>query len=290
MCQIDGITITEKCEESGIDPTVEQNVKYNERESFENACYNHDTWETKNGNNPDDDIDKGHFQLNTIFEQMPLCGDQCFISDIIIQSTGQTKSCLTKCSHESGIPLMSTMGYCDWPKTESQTSSSPNTCRKRNPQSKWTEEETKRLKDAVLKHGTAKGNWPSIAKDVGTRNVSQCVNKWKSLEKRKWNSNDTERIKHYIAEGYTCNEIKMYMPDCTSTQICQHYRKLTSNQSRWQDWEYERLKELILTNTNLSFTEIGRVMLDNRHRDDVTCKWNVMARTLKAYNQIRWFQ
>lgn len=44
---------------------------------------------------------------------------------------------------------------------------------------KWTPEEDERLKSAVQLHGPM--NWRQIAKFVGTRNHTQCLQRWRKV-------------------------------------------------------------------------------------------------------------
>lgn len=163
---------------------------------------------------------------------------------------------------------------------------SPSQQRKRRPQKKWDREEIERLRVAVSKHGTVKGKWPAIANDVGTRSTSQCINKWKSLKKnRRWNKEDSEMMQRLMREGRTYEEIKLLMSNCTITQINQHYGKFKANHEEWENYEYEQLKEWILNKTDISFTEMGR-LLNNRHRDDVKCNYNAIKRQLSEFERI----
>lgn len=138
----------------------------------------------------------------------------------------------------------------------------------------WTPTECKRLIDAVNKYGS-KHNWKEIAAYVGTRDLSQCFNKWKNSlckKKKRWNKEATKQLQCYVDRGYELNQILELMPEYTYIQIYQQIERRKSNYGIWKQWEIEELIRL-KTEGRMSETEIGR-NLDNRHRDSVKSMWN----------------
>lgn len=138
----------------------------------------------------------------------------------------------------------------------------------------WTPTECKRLIDAVGKYGI-KHNWKEIAAYVGTRDLSQCFNKWKNSlckKKKRWNKEATKQLQRYVDRGYELNQILELMPEYTYIQIYQQIERRNSNYGCWKQWEIEELIRLKKEGKK-SETEIGRC-LDNRHRDSVKSMWN----------------
>ena len=160
--------------------------------------------------------------------------------------------------------------------------------------SKWTMRECRALQKAVKKYGT-RNHWSEIAScfdsrfnsplGVGTRTVSQCVNKWRNDismvgKKVRWTKASTTDLQSFLNQGKTEKEIRKLMPQYTYIQIYQHIRRLQCNHEpsacwqgvicRWEDWEVTKLKEL--RDQGIRFAEIGR-QLKNRHRDDVKNTW-----------------
>ena len=147
--------------------------------------------------------------------------------------------------------------------------------------SKWTSREKKLQEEAVKKYGS-EGKWPLIAKYVGTRSCSQCVNKWKNdlkfESKIRWNKKATAILDKHIREGRTDKEIMALMTDYAYIQIKQHLQKARMNHGPWSSEEVEKLFYL-KANTNLTDTEIGH-QLNNRHRDDVKKMWNLAKKNV----------
>lgn len=234
-----------------------------------------------------------HHPDNVLFEQSPQQNHiqpNDFGNEGLVRHSIPPQEQDESCPNRNGLHecncVQRTAGTVVPKKQKPKKCTSPSQQRKRQPQKKWDSEEIERLRVAVSKHGTAKGKWPVIAKDVGTRNTSGCINKWRSLEKkRRWNKEDSEMIQRLMREGRTYEEIKALMPDCTITQINQHYGKFKANHEEWENYEYEQLKVWILNKTDISFTEMGR-MLNNRHRDDVKCRYNAIKSQLSEFERI----
>ena len=147
----------------------------------------------------------------------------------------------------------------------------------RNRPKMWSREECDRLNEGIKRFGI--GHWTEISKFVGTRCVSQCINKWKnglSKKRERWTASATKQLKEYIQKGATEKEIAKLMPQFTYIQLYQQIRKLRTNTKPWADWEIERLIQL-KTEGRMGDTEIGR-QLDNRHRDNVKNVWNRIRR------------
>lgn len=145
---------------------------------------------------------------------------------------------------------------------------------------RWSIEECNRLQHAVSLLGSSM-HWNQVASYVGTRSVSQCINKWKNDickggRKPRWTVEATNRLREYVKQGLSNKEIQRRMPEYTYIQICQQTRKLEANNSPWEDWEYELLVKL-KTSGLMGDTEIGR-RLNNRHRDAVKNVWNHLKR------------
>lgn len=147
----------------------------------------------------------------------------------------------------------------------------------RNPPKMWTKEECDRLYTAIHRFGV--GHWTEISRYVGSRCVSQCINKWKnslSKKRERWTAAATKQLKEYVNNGATEKEIAKLMPQYTYIQLYQQIRKLQTNSSPWAEWEIELLIKLKLEG-RLGDTEIGR-QLNNRHRDNVKNVWNRIRR------------
>lgn len=145
----------------------------------------------------------------------------------------------------------------------------------------WTPSECKRLTDAVGIYGN-KHNWKEIAAHVGTRDVSQCFNKWKNSlckKKKRWNKEATIQLKQYLERGYDLKKLQELMPEYTYIQIYQQIERWKRNFESWKEWEIEKLIELKMEG-KLSETEIGRC-LNNRHRDSVKSMWNRIKKSYK---------
>ena len=137
----------------------------------------------------------------------------------------------------------------------------------------WTQKEIKLLEEGVKLYGT--NNWKKVSLHVGSRNVSQCVNKWMNRRGKgwkKWNKAATKILKELINQGLSFEEIQKRMTEFTYIQIYQHFQKFTMNDDPWKDWEVELLIKL-KKEGKLSDTEIGK-KLNNRHKDSVKSKWN----------------
>ena len=147
----------------------------------------------------------------------------------------------------------------------------------RSPPKMWTKEECNRLHTAINRFGV--GHWTEISRYVGTRCVSQCINKWKnslSKKRERWTAAATKQLKEYVQSGASEKEIAKLMPQYTYIQLYQQIRKLRTNTSPWAEWETELLIKLKLEG-RLGDTEIGR-QLNNRHRDNVKNVWNRIKR------------
>lgn len=147
----------------------------------------------------------------------------------------------------------------------------------RSPPKMWTKEECNRLHTAINRFGV--GHWTEISRYVGTRCVSQCINKWKnslSKKRERWTAAATKQLKEYVQSGASEKEIAKLMPQYTYIQLYQQIRKLRTNTSPWAEWEMELLIKLKLEG-RLGDTEIGR-QLNNRHRDNVKNVWNRIKR------------
>ncbi|KAK8798948.1 hypothetical protein WA171_005701 [Blastocystis sp. BT1] len=145
---------------------------------------------------------------------------------------------------------------------------------------KWSAEECNRLQHAVS-HLGASMHWNQVASYVGTRSVSQCINKWKNDickggKKPRWTVEATNRLREYINQGLSNKEIQRRMPEYTYIQIYQQTRKLNTNTAPWEEWEYDLLVKLKTTGL-MGDTEIGR-RLNNRHRDAVKNVWSHLKR------------
>lgn len=143
----------------------------------------------------------------------------------------------------------------------------------------WTNEECQRLRKAIAQYGE-KDNWKVIAQQVGTRNISQCINKWKNdlskKNKKRWNASATRLLLRYLQEGKTPKEIESLMQEYTYIQIYQQIQKLRSNSEPWEEWEIQLLIQY-KREGNLTDTQIGH-KLNNRHRDAVKNMWNRIRR------------
>ena len=150
----------------------------------------------------------------------------------------------------------------------------------RNNPRHWTAGECNRLREAVKLWGSSK-RWNQIATYVATRNVSQCINKWKNDlskegKRQRWSPDATARLRQFLDEGLTMKEIQKRMPEYTYIQIYQQTNKLRTNTAPWEPWEYELLVKLKAAG-ELSDTDIGR-RLNNRHRDVVKNVWSHLKR------------
>lgn len=144
----------------------------------------------------------------------------------------------------------------------------------------WTAGECDRLREGVRRWGSLK-QWNQISTFVGTRNVSQCINKWKNDlskegKRQRWSQDATARLRQFLNEGLTMKEIQKRMPEYTYIQIYQQTSKLRTNTGPWEPWEYELLVKLKAAG-GLSDTDIGR-RLNNRHRDVVKNVWSHLKR------------
>lgn len=138
----------------------------------------------------------------------------------------------------------------------------------------WTEEECNRLREAVKIYGVP-GSWSKIAKYVGTRSSSQCINKWKNdlcKKRKRWNREATIQLASYLKKGMSEEEIAKKMSEYTYIQLYQQMRKYYTNQSPWEEWEIQKLAEYKRQGI-LSNTQIGG-KLNNRHCDAVKNMWN----------------
>ena len=147
----------------------------------------------------------------------------------------------------------------------------------RSPPKMWTKDECDRLHTAISRFGV--GHWTEISRFVGTRCVSQCINKWKnslSKKRERWTAAATKQLREYVQSGASEKEIAKLMPQYTYIQLYQQIRKLRTNSSPWAEWEIELLIKLKLEG-RLGDTEIGR-QLNNRHRDNVKNVWNRIKR------------
>ena len=145
---------------------------------------------------------------------------------------------------------------------------------------KWSAEECNRLQRAVTQLGSSM-HWNQVASYVGTRTVSQCINKWKNDiskggKKPRWTEEATKQLREYVNQGLSSKEIQKRMPDYTYIQIYQQTRKLHTNTAPWEEWEYDLLVKLKRAGV-MGDTEIGR-RLNNRHRDAVKNVWNHLKR------------
>lgn len=114
----------------------------------------------------------------------------------------------------------------------------------RNNPSKWTPQECEALIKAVKKYGTM-NKWTDIAESikyeiisnlvgVGTRTVSQCINKWRNDlsfngRKQRMTKRAIEQVKQYIKENKSEEEIRTLMPQFSYIQIYQQVRKVQCN-------------------------------------------------------------
>ena len=145
---------------------------------------------------------------------------------------------------------------------------------------RWSTEECNRLQHAVSHLGSSM-RWNQVASYVGTRSVSQCINKWKNDickggKKPRWTAEATNRLREYVNQGLSNKEIQRRMPEYTYIQIYQQTRKLNTNTAPWEEWEYDLLVKL-KTAGLMGDTEIGR-RLNNRHRDAVKNVWSHLKR------------
>lgn len=157
--------------------------------------------------------------------------------------------------------------------SDSQYNGKKSKCCKRGPQCKWSVKEIEKLLFAVGHYGV-EGKWGLIAKYVGSRNPSQCENKWRnslSKPKVKWNKEASAKLIELMKNGASLEDAKELMPEYTDIQVYQHYAKLSCNTDDWTEEEIEMLV-YYKTYTDYGETEIGK-MLNNRSRDSVRSKW-----------------
>lgn len=157
--------------------------------------------------------------------------------------------------------------------SDSQYNGKKSKCCKRSPQCKWSVKEIEKLLFAVGHYGV-EGKWGSIAKYVGSRNPSQCENKWRnslSKPKVKWSKEASAKLIELMKNGASLDDAKELMPEYTDIQVYQHYAKLSCNTDDWTEEEIEMLV-YYKTYTDYGETEIGK-MLNNRSRDSVRSKW-----------------
>ena len=144
----------------------------------------------------------------------------------------------------------------------------------------WTEDENQRLVRAVEKYGEYK-MWPTIAKEVGTRNTSQCKNKWRSMKRspnvHRWNSSDTALLDNYVNDGLNNQEILSLMNEYGYFQVNQQLKIARMNHSPWTDDENIALIRFKQENV-LTDTEIGH-RLNNRSRGDVKKQWTKVKKS-----------
>lgn len=157
--------------------------------------------------------------------------------------------------------------------SDSQYNGKKSKCCKRSSQCKWSVKEIEKLLFAVGHYGV-EGKWGLIAKYVGSRNPSQCENKWRnslSKPKVKWSKEASAKLSELMKNGASLEDAKELMPEYTDIQVYQHYAKLSCNKDDWTEEEIEMLV-YYKTYTDYGETEIGK-MLNNRSRDSVRSKW-----------------
>ncbi|CAM9968857.1 unnamed protein product, partial [Phaeothamnion confervicola] len=95
---------------------------------------------------------------------------------------------------------------------------------------RWMPDEDERLATAVRDHGEV--NWKSIARLVGTKDHTQCLQRWKrvlhpGLKKGRWMSTEDARLVALVSQGFkNWVDLAKQMPGRTSKQCrerwCHH--------------------------------------------------------------------
>jgi hypothetical protein len=113
--------------------------------------------------------------------------------------------------------------------TNKSTPGSASSSKSRGP-TRWTEDEDRRLMQAATVH--AETNWKSIAKEVVTKDHTQCLQRWKrvlrpDLKKGRWTPAEDAQLVALISQGFNnWVQLAKHMPGRTSKQCrerwCHH--------------------------------------------------------------------
>jgi hypothetical protein len=146
---------------------------------------------------------------------------------------------------------------------------------------KWTTEEIEKLRSLVEIHQTK--NWKQIAKEMGTRTPSQCVNYYNNHLKRKWKQGrweqeEEDRLKEIVSripvfKWKDISELLNRKPqDCRQKWLYMKQPGLKTG--KWSHQEEEVLAKLKAQ--KLPISEISNILERNTHQ--IYLKWKSMAK------------
>lgn len=114
----------------------------------------------------------------------------------------------------------------------------------------WTQEEDKKLKDAVLKYGD--GKWASISKELKTKNPKQCMHRYRNkfqlgIRKGRWRLDEDIRLKKAIeifGSKKWC-KISEYVVTRTDAQCRERFVNILDPQIKKNEWIQKEDEELL---------------------------------------------
>ncbi|KAJ6217521.1 hypothetical protein RDWZM_008678 [Blomia tropicalis] len=112
----------------------------------------------------------------------------------------------------------------------------------------WTPEEDTNLIELVKLHGP---RWTTIAKHMKSRNVSQCIRRWKytldpKILKGSWTPEEDEKLRKLIKKyGSKWSIIAQNMGNRSLLQCWHHWKHLLNKKNEWTPEEDKKLSELV---------------------------------------------
>jgi hypothetical protein len=135
---------------------------------------------------------------------------------------------------------------------------------------KWTADEDKKLKDAVLTHGGE--NWETIAALVPGRAKRQCSSRWQTIldtnidpttaRTGKWTTDEDKKLNDAVMThgGKDWAAIAAWVPGRTKLQCRNRWKEASGRTGKWTADEDKKLKDAVLTHGGESWAAIAALV------------------------------